>query len=271
MGKKTHQMTKTRLYTIWKDMKQRCYDPNHIAFQRYNGKGVYICEEWLKFENFRDWAFANGYEENLTLDRIDNQDIYKPENCRWTTMKVQGNNRSNNNIVIYQNKQYTVAELADCVGIKYHTLLDRISKWKDIERAVNEPIRQEVDGVNQYDLTGKFIKKWQFIIDTERELGIKAQNISQCCTGKLKTAGGYMWKHSDGCENVEPVQYEDKPKHRGGGKKVGQFDKNNNLIRIWENASIAADELGLKSTNIYSVCNNKPKFNTCGGFIWKYI
>ena len=139
-------MTKTRLYTIWKDMKQRCYDPKHVAFPRYNGKGIYICEEWLKFENFRDWAFANGYEENLTLDRINGNDIYKPENCRWTTMKVQGNNRSNNTIVTYRGKQYTIAELADYIGMEYRTLGDRIAKWNDIEKAVNAPIRQEIDG-----------------------------------------------------------------------------------------------------------------------------
>ena len=76
--------------------------------------------------------------------------------------------------------------------------------------------------MNQYDLNGRFIKQWKFIIDVERELGIKSQNISQCCTGKFKTAGGYMWRHSDNCEDIEPVKYKENPKHRGGGKKVGQ-------------------------------------------------
>ncbi|MCM3595052.1 hypothetical protein M4D55_04545 [Metabacillus idriensis] len=78
-------LSKDRLYKIWWGMKERCYDKNHHQYQNYGGKGITLCDEWQDFLNFHIWALDNGYKDNLTIDREDSNDIYKPSNCRWLT------------------------------------------------------------------------------------------------------------------------------------------------------------------------------------------
>ena len=91
--KRTHGESKTRLYSIWLGVKNRCANPNATSYKWYGAKGVSVCDEWLSYEPFRDWALNNGYSENLSLDRIDPYGNYEPSNCRWATMKEQRNNQ----------------------------------------------------------------------------------------------------------------------------------------------------------------------------------
>lgn len=84
----------SRLYRIWGGMKTRCYNPNHRAYAHYGGRGITICVEWLHdFAAFRDWALSNGYREGLSIDRVDNDKGYSPDNCRWITQTEQNKNR----------------------------------------------------------------------------------------------------------------------------------------------------------------------------------
>ena len=97
----THRKTKTKLYNVWTHMIQRCYNPSHTAYKRYGGRGISVCDEWRNdFMRFYEWAMANGYDENApfhqcTIDRIDNDKGYSPDNCRWVDAKTQNNNKSN--------------------------------------------------------------------------------------------------------------------------------------------------------------------------------
>ena len=89
-----HGKYKTRLYKIWENMKQRCYNPKSSRYKDWGGRGIKICDEWLEnFMNFYNWAIDNGYADNLSIDRIDNDKNYEPSNCRWATVKEQANNK----------------------------------------------------------------------------------------------------------------------------------------------------------------------------------
>lgn len=142
LSKKYGGLSKTRLYTIWYDMIDRCYNPKNDSYERYGTRGIGVCDDWKNnFIVFYIWALQNGYKDKLTLDRVNVNDDYCPNNCRWVDMKTQQRNRSNNRLVEYNGKSLTTAELAESIGISPITLRARLNHGWDIIRAVETPVR----------------------------------------------------------------------------------------------------------------------------------
>lgn len=125
--------TQTRLYEIWKNMKARC-SPRDPSGNYYN-RGIRICGEWQdNYKNFLDWAMANGYRDDLTIDRIDNNKGYSPDNCRWATPTEQGNNKRTNRYIEYNGQVMTMMEWSRKLGISYNTIKYRANKNQPLEK-----------------------------------------------------------------------------------------------------------------------------------------
>lgn len=136
-----HGMRDKRIYRIYKGMKQRCLNQNSPRYDCYGGRGITICPEWLGehgAENFIKWAFDNGYAEDLTLDRENNNKGYSPDNCRWITREEQMNNTRYNKIIEFEGEKHTIAEWSRIKEIKYPTLVSRFARGWSAERALKK-------------------------------------------------------------------------------------------------------------------------------------
>ncbi len=118
---------KIRIKKIYNHMKGRCYCKTDHKYKNYGARGIKICDEWLEnFDNFYKWALENGYKDNLTIDRINNNGNYEPSNCRWATPEQQANNRTTSHYYTYKGVTKTIAEWSKETGIKWETLYWRI-------------------------------------------------------------------------------------------------------------------------------------------------
>lgn len=139
----TPGMYGTKIYERWHSMKRRCIDRNAIGFKNYGGRGITVCDEWLRFEPFYDWAMNNGYTNDLSIDRIDNNQGYCPENCRFSTVKEQNNNRRNNVWITFRGETRDIQQWAEVTGIRYRSLYDRLKQGWTIEKALTTPTRHK--------------------------------------------------------------------------------------------------------------------------------
>ena len=128
---RTHGLAQTRLYKIWLAMKARVTNPHRKGYKDYGGRGIKICESWLNFENFYQWALANGYDKNLSIDRINTNGDYCPDNCRWATMEVQQNNKRNNHMIDWEGGTYTLAQFSRQFHIPQSTVWGRLKRGQN--------------------------------------------------------------------------------------------------------------------------------------------
>lgn len=129
--RKTHGMSRSPIYYVWKTMRGRCRRPTHNRYASYGGRGIRVCERWESFEAFFE-DMGEGYQPGLTIDRIDRDGDYSKENCRWVTQKVQQRNRRNNAVVSSPWGMVSIAELSELSGINRQTLESRHWRgWKD--------------------------------------------------------------------------------------------------------------------------------------------
>jgi hypothetical protein len=146
-------MKGSRLYGIWSQMKARCNNPNHASYSLYGGRGITVCERWMRFDNFisdmleeYEAHSARYGETNTTIDRIDNSKGYSIDNCRWATPKVQRRNSSQSKYYTYKGKTITAGEISDKYGIKYETIESRLRRGWTIDKVIETPVAPQYGG-----------------------------------------------------------------------------------------------------------------------------
>lgn len=138
-------MKNTRVYRVWQSMKSRCNYKSVNGYKNYGGRGITVCDEWKNdFMNFYNWAMANGYKEGLSIDRIDVNGNYCPENCRWITMQEQYYNKRNTVYLTYKNKTQSLLDWCIELNLDYALIKRRLrNKNWTIERIFTEPKHEE--------------------------------------------------------------------------------------------------------------------------------
>ena len=134
----------SRLYKIYHNIRSRCYNASSTEYENYGGRGIKMCELWKDNPaGFFEWARSHGYSDDLTIDRIDVDGDYAPDNCRFVNIKTQANNTTRNHYITYNGETRSLSEWSDATGIPYYTLRSRINilGW-DPERAFTQPVRE---------------------------------------------------------------------------------------------------------------------------------
>lgn len=142
---KTHGLIHTRAYRVWAGMKQRVLNPSAESYQYYGGRGIKVCERWLR--SFEHFLSDMGHPpDGLTLDRVNNDGDYEPDNCRWATPTEQNNTRGNNRLISFQSKTQTISQWAHELDINVITLFNRFNRGWSVERALLTPINAYFGG-----------------------------------------------------------------------------------------------------------------------------
>ena len=144
-NKTIHGMSKTKEYRAWQKMKERCYNPKYTLFSRYGGRGISVCDRWIdSFENF--YADMGSAPAGTSIDRIDNDGIYEPSNCRWATSEVQANNKSSNRKICINGEEKTVAEWSDVMGVRSDLIHCRLGRgWSDYDAVTRGCVNDNAD------------------------------------------------------------------------------------------------------------------------------
>ena len=167
-----HGQSRTRLWRIYDGIKKRCFDRNNKFFKDYGGKGITLCDEWMNFDNFKIWALQNGYDEKLTIDRIDNNGNYEPSNCRWADGRTQANNKSNNFNITIDNTTHTLTEWARIYWINRGTIRRRIEMGWSVEDAIKTKVgKRFCKTVEKYSINGisKSLYDWCEVYKIDKE------------------------------------------------------------------------------------------------------
>lgn len=190
----------TRIYNLWHTMKERCYVKTQISYPNYGGKGIKVCDEWQDFIPFMEWAYANGYDENAprgqcTLDRIDPNGDYCPENCRWVNFSVQANNKSTNVFLEYNGIVDTLSNHARRLGVNPVLAEGRYLKGMRLSDVFKVGRVGDLKKVAQYDKEMNLIKVYDSSKQASIETGIILTNIQGCVSGHRNSCGGYIFKY----------------------------------------------------------------------------
>lgn len=164
-----HGMSKHKLSKVFDTMKDRCYNPNNKSYKNYGERGIKICEEWLNDnKKFFEWSLNNGYEEGLSIDRINVNDNYCPENCRWVNQSQQMRNTRINVYITYKGEKHTLIEWSEILNISYNALQYRRKKKWATEKMFTTPEKPNSHFLTFNNCTHT-INEWARILDIKRE------------------------------------------------------------------------------------------------------
>lgn len=148
----THKLSDSRIYKVYYAIKQRCFQPTAKNYNAYGGRGITMCKEWAdSFMSFYNWSVSNGYKEELlengrnkwTLDRIDNNGNYEPNNCRWVVLKENERNKRTNRIVEFNGEKHSLVEWAEILKVPVSRLYNRLFDGWSVERAFTTPVNSK--------------------------------------------------------------------------------------------------------------------------------
>lgn len=237
--KTIEEMSRDRIRRIWTAMRQRCENPNSTAYKNYGGRGITVCQEWQEFIPFYNWAIVNGYNDTLTIERIDVNNIYCPNNCTWISKSEQGENTRKVNKLTYKGETHSLRQWGKITKLSVNTIKDRLDKGYTIEQALEKKGLQKK--YIKYKGQTKTIAEWA------RELNIKRVTIES----RLRT--GWSVKRT----------FETPVKQKMKIKCV-------ELNKVYKNIKEAAKDLNLKKTCSISKCLTKNT-ETAYGYHWEYI
>lgn len=141
----THNQRHTKLYEVWKSIKQRCFNPNNISYKNYGGRGITICDDWRNsFSSFYEWSIQNGYSDKYSIDRIDNNGNYEPSNCRWVTRVIQANNTRTNKYITINNVTKSLADWVRTTNLSYNCVKTRLDCGWSPEDALTLPLHKKL-------------------------------------------------------------------------------------------------------------------------------
>ena len=190
----------TRLYDIWKNMRARCNRKTCPAFERYGGRGISISPEWDNFEVFCEWAMQSGYDDSLSIDRVDVNGDYCPGNCRWANDYEQANNTRKNRLIEYHGEVHSVMEWSRILDIPMSTLRNRLVTlgWT-VEEAFEKHPKKRSGKRNPKSIPVMCVetgRQFDCMNDAAKWAGVYAANICNACRNPELVAGGYHWEIS---------------------------------------------------------------------------
>lgn len=185
-----------REYNVWAMMRQRCMNPNAANYLNYGGRGITVDPRWDRFKNF--WEdMGPAPSKRHTLDRLDNDGPYSPENCVWSDREKQQNNRRNNVFIEAFGERKTLAQWARSTGLTRDMIRHRVfvMGMTPEEALTAERMSHLQKKVEQLTLDGAVVRQYGSLADTEKVGGFSRQGVQNCISGRAKTSGGFRWRY----------------------------------------------------------------------------
>lgn len=263
----TKEQSESPLYHVWSSMKARCLRTTDHSYKNYGARGITICEEWLNsYVAFYEWSIANGYQQGLSIDRIDVNGDYCPENCRWANNSMQSRNKRNNIYIEHNGESKILTDWAKGMDISKSGLAKRINAGWDIEEALGKkyhkpnyycPTKKEIE---QIDRNGNVVAVFASAFHASKALGLPRTSINRACLDHRRHESGWAFRFTgDDAPIKEYKKY----------CKIQQFDLDGNFIREWDSVHEIEKELGYNIASIRSCCYGQSKSSY--GYIWKSI